>query len=411
MRCQADPRPGRGCGAMEAAKVLSPLATSLLNAFLLAVLTILVSGGKAVRLGLMDVPKGRKIHDGAVPLTGGIAMFAGFLVPAVILSFSYEIHWGLVFGLMMLVALGVADDLWDLNPRTKLCGQLIAALIMALTDGMLIGPDSLIGRATLESSWITVPFTVFFVVGIVNAFNMIDGLDGLAGGVAATALFWIAVASIGGALIEPLLVLCATLGFLVFNMRHPWRKRAAVFMGDAGSMMLGGAIAFFAIGLTRSSNDAHLPLPAILWFFALPVFDTISLIGRRLAAGANPLVGDRRHMHHLLLEAGLRLEQATAVLIVVSGLLGAIGFVGWRLGVQPIALAVGLLVPFALHLSFVCFGWKMLQRRIGRPAGLSATAPAPAPAQAATVIRVAVPTAPAFQPEAFQGIEIKDPAA
>jgi UDP-GlcNAc:undecaprenyl-phosphate GlcNAc-1-phosphate transferase len=399
---------------MEAAKVVSPLATSLLNAFLLSVLTILVSGGRAVRMGLMDVPKGRKIHDGAVPLTGGIAMFAGFLVPSVILSFSFDIHWGLVFGLMMLVALGVADDLWDLDPRTKLCGQVAAALTMALVDGMLIAPGSLFGGAAGGSPWITVPFTVFFMVGIINAFNMIDGLDGLAGGVATTALFWIVTAALlGGAdgpVMEPLLVLCATLGFLVFNIRHPWRKRAAVFMGDAGSMMLGGAVAFFAIGLAKGgAGGAHPPLPAILWFFALPVFDTVSLIGRRLAAGASPLVGDRRHMHHLLLEAGLRLEQATGVLIVASGLLGAVGFAGWQLGLPPIVLTAGLLVPFALHLAFVCFGWKALQRRIGRPAAASAPVQAPASAK---VIRVAVtqPT-PAFQSEAFQRIEIKDPAA
>jgi hypothetical protein len=114
-------------------------------------------------------------------------------------------------------------------------------------------------------------------------------------------------------------------------------------------------------------------------------------------------------MHHLLLEAGLRLEQATGVLIVASGLLGAVGFAGWQLGLPPIVLTAGLLVPFALHLAFVCFGWKALQRRIGRPATASAPVQAPASAK---VIRVAVtqPT-PAFQSEAFQRIEIKDPAA
>jgi UDP-GlcNAc:undecaprenyl-phosphate GlcNAc-1-phosphate transferase len=113
-------------------------------------------------------------------------------------------------------------------------------------------------------------------------------------------------------------------------------------------------------------------------------------------------------MHHLLLEAGLRLEQATGVLIVASGLLGAVGFAGWRLGLPPAMLTAGLLVPFALHLYFVCFGWKALRRRSGRPA----EAPVPVPAAApATVIRVTMPTAQAFQPEAFQRIEIKDPAA
>ncbi len=350
-----------------------PLATYLLNAFLLAVVIIQLLHGSAGKIGLIDVPKGRKLHDGAVPLTGGIAMFAAFLVPAVNLQFALGIHWQLLVGLSLLVGLGVLDDIFNVNPWLKLSGQTAAALVMVLPEATFIGPAQLIGITHPEPTLIALPFTVFFVVGIINAYNMIDGLDGLAGGAAATALVWMIVAGwLAGpaaSVVEPLLVLFAVLGFLIFNLRHRWRPRAAVFMGDAGSMMLGGAIAFFTVNLAANGTGDAPPPAALLWFFALPAFDTLLLIGRRIADGRSPLVGDRRHLHHLLLEAGVPPEQATALVVAASGLLGAIGFLGWRIGTAPDVLFFGLTVPFALHFYFVCHGWKRLRLWVSRRAG------------------------------------------
>ena len=350
---------------------MPPLAMYLLNAFLIVVVVIPLLQRNAARLGLVDLPKGRKMHDGAIPLTGGIAMFAAFLVPAMNLQLVLGAGWELIAGLGLLVALGVADDAFDINPWMKLCGQAAAAAIMVVPHSNFLQLGQLVGSEAVTPTLVALPLTIFFIVGIINAFNMIDGLDGLAGGAAATGLAWIVFAAwLSGApnaAAEPMLILFAVLGFLIFNLRHRWRSRASVFMGDAGSMMLGGAIAFFAIRLALPVAEAQpspavAPLPAVLWFFALPAFDTLLLIARRLADGKNPLVGDRRHLHHLLLEAGLPPERATAGVIAANGFLGGVGFAGWQLGLPGEALAAALIVPLMLHGYFVCRGWRHLQR-------------------------------------------------
>ena len=350
---------------------MPPLAMYLLNAFLIVVVIIPLLQRSAARLGLVDLPKGRKMHDGAIPLTGGIAMFAAFLVPAMNLQLVLDAGWELIAGLGMLVALGVADDAFDINPWMKLFGQAAASAVMVVPHANFLQLGQIFGSDAAVPAFLALPLTIFFIVGIINAFNMIDGLDGLAGGAAATALTWIVLAAwLSGspnAATEPMLILFAVLGFLIFNLRHRWRPRASVFMGDAGSMMLGGAIAFFAIRLALPAAEGEPspmvpPLPAILWFFALPAFDTLLLIGRRLADGKNPLVGDRRHLHHLLLQAGLPPERATAGVIGANGILGAVGFAGWQMGMSAELLAAALVLPLMLHGYFVCRGWRHLQR-------------------------------------------------
>ncbi len=378
---------------------MPPLGMYLLNAFLIVVVIIPLLQRNAARLGLLDLPKGRKMHDGAIPLTGGIAMFAAFLVPAMNLQLVLGAGWELIAGLGILVALGVADDAFDINPWMKLCGQAAAAAIMTVPHANFLQLGQIVGSEAAIPAFLALPLTIFFIVGIINAFNMIDGLDGLAGGAAATALAWIVFAAwLSGApnaVAEPMLILFAVLGFLIFNLRHRWRPRASVFMGDAGSMMLGGAIAFFAIRLALPAaegqpSSAVPPLPAILWFFALPAFDTLLLIARRLADGQNPLVGDRRHLHHLLLQAGLPPERATAGVIAANGVLGGIGFAGWQLGMSGEVMAAALALPLLMHGYFVCRGWRHLQRLLLRetPSAEVAQFPADAfPGEAFTTVR------------------------
>ena len=340
-------------------------ALHVLNAFLLVIVLVPLLAVAAKHLGLVDVPHGRKTHDAPVPQIGGLAMFAGFVLPLADLQPSLGplgFDWWFLAGLLLLVAVGVLDDLFDLSCWTKLVAQAGAALIFIIPGWQVLDINDLIGGAAVAPFWAVAPFTLIFAVGIINTFNMIDGLDGLAGGAASVALFWLTVAAWISGRVELvgyiLVLLFAVLGFLVFNMRTPWRSRAAVFMGDAGSMMLGAAIAFFIIDLAARDTRA-VPLPVLLWLVALPIFDTLILIGRRIAERKNPLVGDRRHLHHLLLQAGLAPQRATAVLIGICAMLGAIGFAGWRAGISAPVMLAGLAVPFSIHLYFVCHGWKL----------------------------------------------------
>ena len=341
--------------------------THLLNAFLLAIVLILVLEKVATRIGLLDVPSARKVHGGHVPLVGGLAMFAAFVVTVLMLDPGLRPPWEFLAGIGLLVALGAVDDRYDVPAPTKLAAQILAAAIM-ITPGNHVISDlgHLGGGGRIDLGPLALPFTILFVVGLVNAFNMLDGVDGLTGGAAACAFFWLAlIAAITGQdrLAVPLLVLLfATLGFLVFNLRHPWCRQARVFMGDAGSMMMGACVAYFAISVAGGSGG-KIHIHALLWLVAIPALDTLSLIVRRMWDGRSPLSADREHLHHLLLTGGLPPGKVTAVILALSAALGAVGAAGAFLGTPDMLMAAGLLSPAAAHAYFV-------RRRTSRARGL-----------------------------------------
>jgi len=335
-------------------------ATHFINAFLLAVVLILVLEKAAPSIGLVDHPNARKLHDGGVPLIGGLAIFTAFALTVLLIG-QPEAHWSLLLGLAILVGLGVLDDFVDLRAPVRLAVQVGAALFIVLPEGHLIEDlGNLFGNGDWELGVFALPFTLVFVVGLINAFNMLDGLDGLAGGVAASAFFWLAIgaALAGRADVLPLVLLFSTLGFLVFNMRHPWQARARVFMGDAGSTMLGAVIAVFIVSAATGPGRLA-PLPAWLFLCALPAIDTLSLIARRLIAGQSPMASDRRHLHHLILKAGLS-ERSTATLMVLASFaIGGVGVLGAVFGVPDGVMVLGLLLLVALHCWVVRHDWRI----------------------------------------------------
>lgn len=355
-------------------------AAHFLNAFLLCVVLVTWLRPMAVPIGLVDRPSQRKAHIGLVPVVGGLAIFLAFLLALILLDRPLSEQGSFLAGLSLLVAVGVVDDVRDLRPKTKLLMQCGAAFLMVVPGWHVLEIlGDLLGFGALRLGVLALPVSLLFVVGLINAINMMDGLDGLAGGVVAAALFWLAlVASSTGRqeeVVTILLLLFATLGFLVFNLRTPWRRKASVFMGDSGSMMLGASVAYFAIALVAEPSGASastlaVSLPALCWLLALPVIDTLSLIVRRLLAGSSPFAGDRRHLHHLLLETGLATEQVTALLVGVALLLGGIGFAGVVFQVPDAVMALGLLLPTGAHTAFVF-------RRPGRQAQASSVGSTP----------------------------------
>ena len=270
----------------------------------------------APRIGLTDHPGHRKVHTRAVPRVGGIAMAAGILIPAgALVPHLTPPVLGLLAGLLVLLVFGVWDDRVDLDYRLKFLGQFLAV-------GLCVS----IGGVRIESLTLDAPFllphglswalTFIFLVGVTNAVNLSDGLDGLAGGLAFLCLCAIAVlaATTGNwtvttvALIES----GAILGFLRFNT-HP----ARIFMGDGGSQMLGFSIGVLAILATQGeSSDLSASLPLLL--LGLPILDTLTVIVRRLAAGQSPFVSDRNHLHHRLLEFGFAHREAVLVIYCVQ---------------------------------------------------------------------------------------------
>lgn len=277
--------------------------SSVLTGFLLWVLQPF-----AFRFGLVDRPGGRKQHALPTPITGGIAIAAAVLVSLSIGSGSSSAHWAYGCGALLLLVVGLLDDAYDLRWTWRVLAQVAAGLIMVYWGGVHV---EYVGyffsdKPIVLGAW-AVPFTVFATVGIINAINMCDGSDGLAGSLCLAAVVMIGAAALYAGnqpLFGDLLpIIAAILAFLGFNMRFPWQRRAKVFLGNAGSAFLGYTIAWVVFRLTQ--NVAHPVSPVLApWLLAPPLIDCLVLIARRLKMGRSPFVADRDHLHHLLLEAG-----------------------------------------------------------------------------------------------------------
>ena len=318
----------------------------------------------ATRLDLFDHPKGRKDHDQPTPVTGGLAMALGAMVVSYFLI--DEPGWtfaGFLLGGSLLVAVGLLDDKYDLPWWVRIGVQVLATLCMIYIGGVQVerlGPVFGFGDSALGA--LSVPFTVFATVGLINAINMIDGADGLAGSLVLTALVMLAAAALyagNDALASLIAVLGgAVAGFLAYNLRLPWRPRASLFMGNAGSAFLGFAIAWAAFRLTQ--NPLHEVSPVLaLWLVPIPVMDTLVLMMRRVRHRKSPFLADRNHIHHLMLEAGIGPTRTALMLSLFSALCGFLAAVSQR--------QLDLPEPFLLA-AFVllCVAWFWLTRQRDR---------------------------------------------
>lgn len=324
----------------------------LLAAFVLAAVATRALFRIALRIGLADQPGGRKQHEGTIPVTGGVAMYIGFSVAALATGIVAGQTLALVCALGLLVVGGALDDMHDLPPRAKFVAQLIAALLMASWAGVYVTQlGDLLGLGKLNLYNWAIPFSVVCALGVANAINMVDGIDGAAGGVALVATLWLALAAalqgLGTQLLLLLLLASATAGFLAWNLRLPGRPRARAFMGDAGSMMLGFALCWFSIDLSQGEGRT-LPPILFVWILAVPLLDMGRVMFVRFLRGESMLEADREHLHHLLLDRGWSVSATALTLAAASVLAGAAGFAAWRLGVPDYAMFYAFLVLVAL---------------------------------------------------------------
>lgn len=338
-----------------------------LLAFVATSVVLLVLQPVAERLNLLDQPGGRKDHASATPVTGGLAVFAGCVAahlggqPASDSLLAFLAAAGLV------VAMGVYDDLHDMRWYTRILIQTVATLIIIYWGGVRVeqlGPA--LGFETLSLGWLSVPFTVFATVGIINAMNMIDGADGQAGllGLAALVMLMAAALYAGNTLLtERLSVLCAALlAFLGWNMRLPWRPRAKVFLGNAGSALLGLIIAWVCFRLTQNPEHPVNPVLA-LWLLPVPIMDCLVVSVRRLRQGRSPFSAGRDHIHHLLQDAGFGPTRAALHLTWLSLLCGLLVALLVRTHWLPYPV---LLLGFLL----LCGSWYALTRDRARAVAL-----------------------------------------
>jgi len=304
----------------------------------------------AARLNLLDHPAGRKDHAHPTPITGGIAMALAVMVAGMAtLTQAGTPFYGFILASLLLVVVGLLDDRYDLRWWIRVPAQVVAALVMVYVGDVRVDElGAAFGITGGSLGWLSVPFTVFATVGLINAVNMVDGIDGLAGSLVLAALLMLGCAALysGNIMIgERAMVLAgAVSGFLWYNLRMPWRPKATLFMGNAGSAFLGLAIAWIAFRLTQSPSHPVNPVLA-LWLLPIPVMDCLVLLVRRMRQRKSPFSADRDHIHHLMLDAGFSPTQVCATLVVFSGMCGLLAGQAMRMDVpHPLIMAVFLLM-------------------------------------------------------------------
>lgn len=333
-----------------------------LFAFIATCLLLWLLRPLAARFDLLDHPAGRKDHVAPTPVIGGLAMFIGCLMAFV--AFDTATHTTLSFSLasLLLVAMGLYDDKHDMRWYTRVFVQVLASLVIIYWGKVRVeqlGPLFGLGDASLGV--LSVPFTVFATVGLINAMNMIDGADGLAGLLGLAALLMLSAAAVYAgniSLASRVLMLAGALGgFLVWNVRLPWRPHAHAFLGNAGSAFLGLVIAWVAFRLTQNPGHPVNPVLA-LWLLPIPVMDCLVLIVRRLREGRSPFAAGRDHIHHIMQDAGFGPTRAAMWLTAFSLVCGLV-----------VGQAMRMDVPNPLLLSafiVLCFGWYWLSCERGR---------------------------------------------
>lgn len=358
---------------------------ALITALLIRLMSVI-----APRIGLVDLPSPRKIHEGAVPLVGGLALCSAYLMVALVMLPGNAIFLPVAAGICLLMAGGLLDDLLELRPRVRLGLQALAAFIMIAGAGIqLHSLGDLLGMGNIELSPVAgFLFTMFCAVSVINGLNMLDGLDGLAGGVGAIMLLgFVAAAAVMGLASNvahlSVFLSCLLVFLLLHNARSPLRRRL-VFMGDAGSMVLGFLIAFTAIHLAEQpGGDSMYPITAV-WITGLVVLDTIATVVRRALQKRNPLSPGRDHLHHLLLELGLSSSRVVAILYLATATMTAVGLAAWFLEVPELVLTAAFVVISALYYAGVSYGWRMVAQ--GRRVVVEFVPPRPSAAPAGDVL-------------------------
>jgi len=293
----------------------------------------------AKQLRMIDEPGGRKVHEVAIPRCGGIGLAVGTIVAMLLfVPFGQEIM-GLISGGAIILLFGLLDDRYELSYKWKFLGQFIAVIAVML-GGISIFNLPFNGLEQ-GSIFITLPLTIFFSIGVINAVNLSDGLDGLAAGIMLLSFCTIAFLAIEGdsqvVAVIALAVSGGIVGFLWFNT-HP----AVVFMGDTGSQFIGYMATFLTLYLTQIGNQTLNPaLPLLI--LGLPILDTLTVMIRRIRRGQSPFSADKTHIHHRLLERGFTHAEAVSAIYIAQGVfLASAIFFRYSSDLTVIGLYIGI---------------------------------------------------------------------
>lgn len=331
--------------------------SAFVGVFILTVVLTPISG----KIGLVDKPTGRKQHVGDIPLIGGLAMFASCAIAALFfVPPSAEMTY-LLAACGLLVMTGSIDDRFDLHYQIRLAVQAIAALLLIWgANSQLTSFGNLLSFGEVNLGYLAIPITIVAVIGMINAYNMIDGIDGLSAGLTFVSLMGIyylmGVRIADGAQNILLLMMGALSAYLILNLHIFPKWTNKIFMGDAGSMVLGFVITAFLIRYSQGSKDVINPVTA-LWIAGVPLMDIFVTSIRRIRHGKNPFHPDRTHVHHIFMRAGF--TKATTLIVIVAFQTITV-FIGVYLeGRVPEVVSFGLFfVLFFVYLQFIKRAFK-----------------------------------------------------
>lgn len=295
------------------------LYLTLVVAFVASILLTPIVKRFAIRIGAVDKPNYRKVHAKIMPRLGGLAIFLSFMIGFLIMRPADDAAWAIIVGALIIVATGIVDDMYEITAKAKFAGQILAALIVVFWGGLEIPFINLPFGGAIDFGYLNIPLTILWIVGITNAINLIDGLDGLAAGVSTIALVTLTgMAFIKGdvfVIVTASILAVSTLGFLIYNF-HP----AKIFMGDTGALFLGFMISVLALSGFKNVTFISLVIPIII--LGVPVSDTFFAIVRRIREKQPLSAPDKSHLHHCLLRAGFSHRQTVLIIYGIAALFG-----------------------------------------------------------------------------------------
>jgi UDP-GlcNAc:undecaprenyl-phosphate GlcNAc-1-phosphate transferase len=317
----------------------------------------------AKKIGLVDKPNYRKRHQGLIPLVGGISVFVSICFAFVITKEFIPHKWLYLACAGILVFIGALDDRFDISVKIRATIQALVGISMMYFAGLKL--DSL-GNAFGDWEMMLGPFsyvvTLFAVWAAINAFNMVDGIDGLLGGLSS-----VSFGALGILLYESgntalafwcFAFIAGILPYIFLNLGL-FGKRFKVFMGDAGSTLIGFTVIWLLTETTQGQDRAINPVTA-LWIIAIPLMDMVAIMYRRLRKGMSPFSPDRQHIHHLIMRAGFTSRQAFILITLAAALLAMVGIIGERLSFVPEWVMLALfLLAFMLYGYCIKRAWRV----------------------------------------------------
>lgn len=308
----------------------------------------------AKKVGLVDMPNHRKIHEGQIPLIGGVSICFTVIHYLYFNPVLFDNNTVFIVSIFILTLVGALDDRFDLSVRLRLLVQTIVSLMMiSYSQIMLLDVGNIIGFGNIDLGILAAPVTVLAVLGAINAFNMVDGIDGLLGGLSIVTFGAFAILmGLGGQsdkLYISLLFLISIVPFIILNLGLIGRERK-VFMGDAGSMMIGFTVVWLLLDASQNEGAVNNIRPVTcLWLIAIPLFDMLSVIVRRVQKGTSPFKPGRDHIHHILQMHEFTPISALANICAIAALLAAFGILGEVLQLSEVVMFWSFILSFIIY--------------------------------------------------------------